>query len=114
MNIVVASMYSAALCYACELIMALTNTWMFLIRQRKYKTRPLLMSYILVICLATARIYSCVFDFYLWEDSEIFGSLLPAILKLNLGAVQCWILFELGVRINLNIRLTESLKSNFE
>ena len=111
MNIIVASIYFATLCFTCELVMALTNTWMFLIKQRKYKTRPLLVFYILAICLATIRIYSCVFDFYLREEHEIFGSLLPAILKLNLGAVQCWILFELGVRIHLNIRLIESSRS---
>ena len=112
MNIVVVCMYSATLCYTCELVMALTNTWLFLIKQRKYKTRPLLVFYILAICLATIRIYSCIFDLYRREVHEIFGSLLPAILKLNLGAVQCWILFELGVRIHLNIRLVESLKSD--
>ena len=87
MNIIVATVYFATLCYTCELVMALTNTWMFLIRQRKYKTRPLLAFYILAICLAANRIYSCVFDFYRREDHEIFGTLLPAILKLNLGAV---------------------------
>ena len=112
MNIIVASIYFATFCFTCELVMALTNTWMFLIRQRKYKTRPLLAFYILAISLAATRIYTCIFKFFLKESNEIFGELFPPILKLNLGAVQCWILFELGVRIHLNIRLTERLKAN--
>ena len=37
---------------------------------------------------------------------------MTAILKLNLGAVQCWTLIELGLRVNLNIKLTEALKKS--
>ena len=37
---------------------------------------------------------------------------MTAILKLNLGAVQCWTLIELGLRVNLNIKLTETLKKS--
>ena len=37
---------------------------------------------------------------------------MTAILKLNLGAVQCWTLVELGLRVNLNIKLTEALKKS--
>ena len=102
-------MYFASLCYVCELALALTNTWMFLIRQRKYKTRPLLMFYILTIALAAIRIYGSLFEFYVRSTHEIFGSLLAAILKLNIGAIQCWILFELGIRVNMNIKMTEKL-----
>ena len=87
--------------------MALTNTWMFLIKQKRYKARPLLAFYILATSLVAIRIYYCVFLFYLVEKHELFGSLFPAILKLDLGAVQCWIIFELGVRVHLNIRHTQ-------
>ena len=106
MDIIVASSYFATFCFTCELVIALTNTWMFLIKQKRYKARPLLAFYILTISLATIRIYTCVFRLYINEMNELFGHIFPAILKLNLGAVQCWILFELGVRVHLNIRLT--------
>ena len=107
MNIIVASIYFASFCFTCELVMALTNTWMFLIKQKRYKARPLLVFYILAISLAMIRIYTSFFRFYFQENHELFGHLLPAILKLNLGAVQCWIIFELGVRVHLNIRHTQ-------
>ena len=37
---------------------------------------------------------------------------MTAILKLNLGAVQCWTLVELGLRVDLNIKLTNALKKS--
>ena len=105
-------MYFSTLCFICELIMALTNTWMFLIRQRKYKTRPLLMFYVLTIWLVAMRVYSSFFFLLLMIESDLFGDLLIPILKLNIGLVQCWILFELGLRVTLNIRQTEILQEN--
>ena len=87
MNIIVASIYFSTLCFISELVMALTNTWMFLIKQKKYKNRLLLVFYILAICLATIRIYQSIFEFYMREEHEIFGVLFPPIFKLNLGAV---------------------------
>ena len=92
--------------------MALTNTWMFLIRQKKYKTRPLLMFYVLTIWLVAMRVYSSFFFLLLMIESDLFGDLLIPILKLNIGLVQCWILFELGLRVTLNIRQTEILQEN--
>ena len=83
-----------------------------MIKQSKYKTWPLLMFYILTICLAVVRIYFSFFYFVLVAENETFGNLLPSIIKLNLGVVQCWILFELGLKVNLNIKLTENLQKN--
>ena len=105
-------MYFTTFCFICELAMALTNTWMFLIKQKRYKTWPLLMFYILTILLAIIRIYSSSCFFYDMKNLEIIGFLMTAILKLNLGAVQCWTLIELGLRVNLNIKLTEALKKS--
>ena len=101
LRIIIAFMYVNTLCFIFELAMALNNTWRFLIKQRKYKTWPLLMFYVLTICLATMRIYNSVFLFFIIVEKEIFGSLLDAILKLNIGLVQCWILFELALKETL-------------
>ena len=109
MRIMVALIYFSTICFIIELAMTLTNMWKFLIKQRKYKTWPLLIFYILTICLAVVRIYNSFFFFVLVAENEIFGILLPPVIKLNLGMVQCWILLELGLRVNLNIRLTENL-----
>ena len=67
LNIVIAVMYFATLCFICELAMALTVTWKFLIRQRKYKTWPLLMFYILTISLAVSRIYDSFFYLFMMK-----------------------------------------------
>ena len=106
-------MYLSTLCFICELVMALTNTWKFLIRQQKYKTWPLLMFYILTIWLAIMRIYNNFFFLFIITEKEIFGFLLETILKLNIGAVQCWILVEIGLRITLNIQLTRNHQQSF-
>ena len=80
-------MYALTLCFTYMLVMALTNTWKFLIKQRKYKTWPLLILYVLIICLAAMRIYTSILNFGITLSNEIYGSLLPPILKLNIGAV---------------------------
>ena len=113
-SIIVAFIYFTTLCFICELAMALINTWMFLIKQRKYKTWPLLLFYVLTIWLALERIYSMFFLLFVKKNQDILGVLIPPILKLNIGAVQCWILFELGLRITQNIRLTEDLEKSKE
>ena len=112
LRIVVAVMYFSTICFIIELAMTLTNMWRFLIKQSKYKTWPLLMFYILTICLAVVRIYFSFFYFVVVANNGIFGNLLHPVIKLNLGIVQCWILLELGLRVNLNIRLTENLQKS--
>ena len=61
LRVLVAVMYFSTICFICELALALTNLWRFLIRQRKYKAWPLLLFYILTIMLATIRIYCSFF-----------------------------------------------------
>ena len=112
LRIVVAVMYFLTICFIIELAMTLNNMWKFLIKQKKYKTWPLLMFYILTICLAVARIYFSFFYFVILANNGIFGNLLHPVIKLNLGIIQCWILLELGLRVNLNIRLTEYVQKS--
>lgn len=70
------------------------------------------MFYVLAISLAAMRIYGSLFYFFIDIRYDLFGNLLPPILKLNMGAVQCWILFELGLKVTLNIRLTKNLQKS--
>ena len=60
---IVPLMIFLTLCFISELALALTNTWKFLIKQKKYTNWPLLMFYILTITLAALRIYSSYFYF---------------------------------------------------
>ena len=112
LKILVAFMYVSSFCFICELIMALTNTWMFLIKQRKYKTWPLLMFYILTIWLAGMRLITSILYFRTIVEQDLFGFTLNPILKLNIGLVQCWMLFELGLQVTLSIKMTEYLQKN--
>ena len=107
-------MYLSTLCFICELAMALIITWKFLIKQRKYKTWPLFLFYILTIWLAAMRIYVSFFYFTIYQNYELLGDLLTPIIKLNLGVVQCWMLFELGLKVTLNIRLVDALKDDLK
>ena len=101
LSILVSAMYFSTLCFLCELSLALTNTWRFLIKQRKYKSWPLLMFYMLTIWLAVMRIYMSFFYLYINTVHSLCGVLLSALLKLNIGVVQCWILVELALRETL-------------
>ena len=104
MRSIVAIMYISIVCYLAELTLAVCNTWKFLIKQRKYKTWFLLLFYVLTISLVLERLYYTICFFWVIEEKELFGHLLKVIIKINLGVVQCWILFELGLRITLDIR----------
>ena len=106
-NIIVGMMYTCALFFTCELALAIYNFWTFLIKQRKYKTIPLLMFYIVVILLASLRIYFSIWYFYGKVQADYISDLMKPILNINLGVVQCWILFELSLRINESIYFTE-------
>lgn len=64
LNVFVAILYLTTVIYLCELAMALYNFWVFLIKQRKYKTWPLLMFYVIAIALISMRIYCSIFFFY--------------------------------------------------
>ena len=92
-------------------MMALYNSWAFLWKQKKYETVPLLMFYIVLILLATIRVYYSIFFFYGYKSYDYIGYLMKPILTINLGVTQCWILFELAVRIDQNIKLTAKLDS---
>lgn len=103
-----ALIYLCTLCFIFLLAMALTNTWKFLIKQQKYKNWTLLTFYILVIMLASFRIYDSFFYFCVGDNMIFIVIILNPTLKLNIGAVQCWVLIELALKVTLNIRLTES------
>ena len=66
-------MYLSALCFTCELVMALTIMWKFLIKQKKYKTWLLLYMYILTIGLAVMRIYDSIFFLFTHIEFDLYG-----------------------------------------
>ena len=114
MRSIVAILYISIVCFLGELTLAIYNTWKFLIKQRKYKTWFLLLFYVLTISLVLSRIYYTICFFWVIEEKELFGHLLKVIIKINLGVVQCWILFELGLRITLDIRQMRQSTSSID
>lgn len=94
-------MYFSAFAFLGMFSLAVYNSWAFLWKQKKYKTVPLLMFYIVVIALAILRVYFSIWYFYTLRGStDFFDYLMKPVLNLNLGVIQCWILLELALRIN--------------
>lgn len=87
--------------------MASYNIWAFLIKQQKYKTWPLLVFYVLAILLSISRLYYSFWYFYVQYSYGIIGHLSKPILVINLGVVQCWMLFELSLRLKENLDLSK-------
>ena len=98
MNILVASIYVTTALFLIQLIFCCYNIWAFLIQQKKYKTTPLLMFYALAVLLTLSRIWEIIFVLKFEMETNIFNSLQP-FLKIEMGFVQCWILFELSLLI---------------
>ena len=68
LNWLVFAIYFTCLCFALQMVMAIHHIWVFLIKQDKYKTTPLLLFYILVVLLSLSRIF---FDgWILWEEQK--------------------------------------------
>ena len=70
------------------------------------------MFYILTIWLAGMRLITSILYFRSIVEQDLFGFNLNPILKLNIGLVQCWMLFELGLQVTLSIKMTEYLQKN--
>ena len=91
--------YISILLFLTQLGLAIYNTWAFLIKQKKYKILPLLIFYVLVILLSISRICYSFFFFREYFNYRIINFLLKPIILINLGLVQCWIIYELSLRI---------------
>ena len=109
---IVSLMIFLTICFISELALALTNTWKFLIKQKKYKNWPLLMFYLFTIVLAAMRIYSSYFMFHIIVEQSLFAILLTVNLKLSIGIIQCWVLIELALKVTQNIRLTKIVEKD--
>ena len=81
--------------------MAGHNIWAFLIKQKKYKTSPLVVFYVIVVLLSSLRIIQAITELKFTLDRTLFTVTLMPILKVNLGLVQCWMVIELTLRVKL-------------
>ena len=109
MTIIVVLMYSCTFLYLCEFTLAIVNTWKFLIKQKKYKTWPLLAFYLLTIWLSLSEAHFNIFFFKSTTEQKVYELNMRPILKLIMGIIQCWMLFELALRITQELRRTERI-----
>ena len=98
--------YIATMLFIFQLVVIAHNTLAFLIRQRKYKTWPLLLFYILAAILSLIRMWYifCVFD--IRKNENIYGYVYKSYVKIDLGLTQCWIVVELALLVRQSINFT--------
>ena len=93
-------MYLSVILYILMLAMTGHNVWVFLIKQKRYKTTgPLVLFYFLAVLIGLLRFYFSLFYFAVLIEFNMIVILLEPILKIFLGVVQCWITVELAIRI---------------
>ena len=108
--VLIAIMYTLTVLFIGQFVFALVNTWMFLIKQKKYTTWPLLAFYLLAMFLSLLEAYVNFSLFFVVCNRRTFAVEMRPIIKIAIGIVQCWMLFELALRINLEIKTTDSMR----
>ena len=84
--------------YAFLLVLVVLNIWIILIRQRRYKTLPLLAFYVYSFFAILFRLIYIIFEFstypliYYLNDQYLIA-------KLNVGLMQCWMILEIALRV---------------
>ena len=87
--------------------MAGYNIRVFLIKQRRYKTGPLVIFYYLVVLLAILRLQWSIMYYWYLISFQYFPFLLEPVLLINIGIVQCWMILEIALRITQDLKLYE-------
>ena len=85
LNILVALIYMATMLFVFQLVVITHNILAFLIRQRKYKTWPLLLFYTLAIILSLMRAWYIFFIFEMRKNSNLYGFAYKSFVKIDLG-----------------------------
>ena len=107
LNCLVFLMYAISTLFALQFVAALYNSWAFLLKQGKYRMRPLLIFYLLTVLLCIIRIYYTMWLLAEVSTEVIVGFLLPPLIKINMGIHLCWSMLELSLRIRQSIKVTE-------
>ena len=70
--------------------------------------------YFLTVVLTGLRIYYAIWFFQQRTDQHLFLPILTPIVKINIGLVQCWMLYELSLRVQQSIRLSNLEEQHFD
>ena len=106
LNWLVGLIYMASALFLSQLCLALWNSYYFLFNQRKYSTQPLLVFYVLTVLLTGLHLQYMLWFFGEIINQWVFALILMPVVKINMGLDQCWILYELSLRIQQSIRIT--------
>ena len=104
--------YIASALFLCQLFMALWNSYFFLYKQRKYTTQPLLVFYILTIALTVIHLQYMIWFFGQIIQQWIFANILMPVIKINIGLDHCWVMYELSLRVEQNIKRTVAMEKD--
>ena len=99
LSVLAALQYTVAICFTCQLVFALYNIVVFLYRQQRYKALPLSVFYVLTVWLTLVRIYYAIFLLREIFLEESVGYIVPPLVNISIGLIQCWIMYELSLRI---------------
>ena len=114
-NLLVVENYLLIGVYAFIILLALTNIWKILIRQKKYKTLPLSFFYLFTFIAVTLRIICVIWMFQQpgWYNLLIYVYIGA---KLCVGLVQAWMILEITLRIRRDVTVIQgkNVSPNFE
>ena len=85
--------------YMFLLVLAIVNIWTILIKQRRYKTLPLLAFYIFAVLSIAFRLTELIMISGNNNVITHFLNDLFLITKLSVGLIQSWMIFEIALRV---------------
>ena len=107
--------YLVATLFLFQLCMVLYNLYAFLLRRRRrLQNVSILGFYLLTIILTVLRFYYAIWFFYERENQYVTPLLMVPILKINMGFIGCWMLFELSLFIDHSYNLSKWEDKTFD
>ena len=92
--------------YVFLMVLCILNIWKILIKQRRYKTLPLLTFYIFAFFSIAFRLTYILIDWTCAVVIIIIVNDCYLITKLSVGLIQSWMIFEIALRVRQTYRQT--------
>ena len=89
--------------YFFTLAFTVHNIVQFVIKQQRYKNLSLTLYYVLSFLLIGTDLLYWIIYYKSFRSGNLLITLLPAVLKLDIGFLQAWIMVELALQMNYNI-----------
>ena len=79
------------------------NIWKIIIKQKRYKTLPLLFFYIFTFTALTLRLFNFIFVFTELSIEIILD--ISGVAKLCVGLIQAWMILEIALRLKQSVQV---------